>query len=101
MKIGDTVIWDSQSRGVWKVKEGTVIAFIPKGQSARKYVPEKTKVSHIKFQDCSGIDRVLVGVSASADRRIMHYYCPHKKVVSVKHGLIEGGVRTCRGLKKE
>lgn len=84
MKAGDRVSWDSQAGGSWKTKTGTVIREIPAGERARQYVPAGIKKSHIKFDNASINDRVLVAVPAGKDGQIMYYYCPRKNVLTVK-----------------
>lgn len=39
--------WESQSGGYYKQKKATVIAFIPPGENAEKYLPSGTLRSHI------------------------------------------------------
>lgn len=77
MKEGDKVTWQSQSRGCWTEKTGTVIREVPAGEEARQYVPAWIKKSHIKFDDVSTRDRVLVAVPAGKNGQITHYYCPN------------------------
>lgn len=77
MKIGDRVVWESQSQGSWKKKTGVIIADIPPKKDARKYVPSGAKKSHIKFDGTSCKHRMLVAVPAGKDGQITHYYCPH------------------------
>ncbi len=81
MRQGDRVIWESQSGGSLTKKIGTVVAEIPAGQSAKKYIPVTAKKSHIKFGDMSRRDRVMVAVPAGVDGQIVHYYCPYKSVL--------------------
>lgn len=82
MKIGDTVIWTSQSGGSEKEKTGKVIAEIPAKSGAREHIPSSAKKSHIKFDnDKSVYDRVLVAVPAGKEGKITHYYCPLKSVL--------------------
>lgn len=83
MKKGDTVEWISQAMGSWKEKRGTVIEEVPAGKSAMKYIPLNTKKSHIKFQDKSLFDRVLVAVHTGKDKKMIHYYCPSVNVVGI------------------
>ena len=83
MKEGDRAIWESQSGGSWKEKIGTVIREIPAGESAKQYLPNSAKTSHIKFDvDRSANNRVLVAVPAGKTGQITHYYCPMKSIVS-------------------
>lgn len=84
MKAGDKVTWDSQAGGSWTTKTGTVIKDIPAGKSAMLYVPENVRMCHIKFDDMSKNDRVLVAVPAGKNGQITHYYCPRKSVLTVK-----------------
>lgn len=84
MKTGETVTWTSQAQGSEKTKTGTVIAEIKAGESAMQFVPETAKKSHIKFEDISSKDRILVEVLAGKDSRITHYYCPLKSVLEMQ-----------------
>lgn len=84
LKAGDRVTWDSQAGGSWTTKTGTVIREIPAGERARQYVPAGIKKSHVKFDNVSKNDRVLVAVPAGKDGKITHYYCPRKSVLTVK-----------------
>lgn len=87
MKAGDKVTWQSQAGGSWTEKTGTVIREIPSGESARQYVPDGIRKSHVKFDDVSQNDRVLVAVPAGKDGQITHYYCPRKNMLTVNGGL--------------
>ncbi len=82
MKAGDKVTWISQSQGSIKQKNGTVIAEISAGHSAMQYVPADTKKGHLKFNDISRTDRVLVAVPVGKNGQITHYYCPYKSLLS-------------------
>lgn len=73
---GALVQWESQSGGVYKQKRGTVIAFIPSGENAEKYLPSGTIKSHIKFQNRSSIPRVLVKVMTGVNSDIETFYAP-------------------------
>ncbi len=84
LKEGDRVSWDSQAAGSWTTKTGTVIREIPAGEGAKQYVPAGIRKSHIKFDDKSINDRVLVAVPDGKDGQITHYYCPRKSVLTVK-----------------
>ena len=84
LKAGDRVTWDSQAGGSWTTKTGTVIREIPAGERARQYVPAGIKKSHVKFDNVSKNDRVLVAVPAGKDGKITHCYCPRKSVLTVK-----------------
>lgn len=84
MKIGDTVTWTSQSQGCEKTKTGKIIAEIPAETSGKSKVPETAKKSHIKFDDKSSNDRILVAVPAGKDGNITHYYCPLKSVLEAQ-----------------
>lgn len=82
MSVNDEVVWESQAQGSWVEKRGTVIADIPAGEGAKKYIPSTAKKSHSKVdKDVSSIDRVLVAVPAGKDGKITHYYCPRKSAV--------------------
>ncbi len=78
---GKTVKWVSQSQGSEVEKKGVVIAIIPAGESAMRFVPKSAKKSHIKFQDKSKLERVLVEVPSGKDGNIKHYYSPLKSVL--------------------
>lgn len=80
---GTPVQWESQSGGYYKQKKGTVIAFIPPGENAEKYLPSGTLRSHIKFQNCSSIPRVLVKVMSGANLDIETFYAPRAAMVEV------------------
>lgn len=84
LKTGDKVTWDSQSGGTWTEKTGTVIREVPSGESAKQYVPDGIRKSHVKFDNVSKNDRVLVAVQAGKDGKITHYYCPRKSMLAVK-----------------
>lgn len=84
LKSGDKVTWQSQAGGSWTEKTGTVIREILPGESAKQYAPDGIKKSHVKFDDVSQNDRVLVAVPAGKDGQITHYYCPRKNVLTVK-----------------
>lgn len=84
MKAGDRVTWHSQAGGSWTEKTGTVIREIPSGESAKQYVPDGIRKSHVKFDDVSQNDRVLVAVPAGMNGQIIHYYCPRKNALTVK-----------------
>lgn len=71
---GEKVSW--QSRAYEPVKTGNVIVEIPAGESAMVHVPQNAKRGHIKFDDISGRDRVLIAVAAGKCEQITHYYCP-------------------------
>lgn len=83
MKPGDTIKWKSQAGGVWKEKIGTVVVMVPKGESAKKHIPNTAKKSHIKFdKDVSNsTDRVLVAVQTGKDGKTVHYFCPSANVL--------------------
>lgn len=75
IKIGDKVKWLSYKDLAPIERMGTVIAIVPKGESANKHIPSTAKKTHIKFDlDVSTIDRVIVAVAAGADGQITHYY---------------------------
>lgn len=82
IESGSQVTWISQALGCDKEKSGKVIAIIAKGESAKQFVPNTAKKSHVKFDtDKSLYDRVLVSVPAGKDGQITHYYCPLKSVL--------------------
>lgn len=75
IKVGDKVKWDSYKEYRIIVRMGTVIAIVPKGESANKYIPPTAKKTHIKFDhDISSIDRILVAVATGVNGQIIHYY---------------------------
>lgn len=80
---GALVQWESQSGGVYKQKRGTVIAFIPSGENAEKYLPSGTIKSHIKFQYRSSIPRVLVKVMTGVNSDIETFYAPRASMLEV------------------
>ena len=84
LKAGDKVTWKSQAGGSWTEKTGTVIREVPAGESARQYVPGGIRKFHVKFDDVSKNDRVLVAVPAGKDGKITHYYCPRKSVLEMQ-----------------
>lgn len=84
MKAGDKVTWSSQVGGCWTEKRGIVIREIPARESAKQYVPDSARKGHIKFDDVSKNDRVLVAVPAGKDGQITHYYCPRKSVLAAQ-----------------
>ncbi len=84
IKTRETVKWVSQAQGGYTEKKGTVIDIIKSGESAMRLVPETAKKSHIKFQDKSQMERVLVEVPAGKDGSIKHYYCPLKSVLEAQ-----------------
>lgn len=81
--IGTEVMWNSQSQGYWKVKKGTVIAFVPAGAHPKDYFDPAqvgAKKSHIKFDYRPSVnDRYIVAVPAGKDEQIVHYYAPPAK----------------------
>jgi len=81
--IGTEVMWNSQAQGYWKVKKGTVIAFVPAGDHIKDYFDPAqvgAKKSHIKFDyQISPNDRYIVAVPAGKDGQITHYYAPPAK----------------------
>lgn len=88
LKIGDKVRWESQAQGSWTEKNGTVIAEIPAGESPMSHIPKTAKKSHIKFDEISKRDRVLVAVPAGKDGQITHYYCPSKRILLMQENNI-------------
>lgn len=84
MKVGDKVTWCSQAGGSWTEKRGIVVREIPARESAKQYVPDSARKGHIKFDDMSNNDRILVAVPAGKEGRITHYYCPRKSVVELE-----------------
>lgn len=83
IKVGDVVTWESQARGSWVEKCGTVVAVVPPGESALGRVPAGTKKSHIKFETDIYLrgDRAVVAVPAGAYGGLTHYYAPRVSVL--------------------
>lgn len=86
IKVGDVVTWESQARGSWIEKCGTVIAVVPPGESALGWVPAGTKKSHIKFEVDVYLkgDRAVVAVPAGAYGGLTHYYAPRVSVLEME-----------------
>ena len=86
IKVGDKVTWESQARGSWVEKRGTVVAVVPPGESALGWVPLGTKKSHIKFEADIYLrgDRAVVAVPAGAYGGLTHYYAPRLSVLEVE-----------------
>lgn len=85
MEIGQLVMWTSQAQGSFMEKKGTILAEIPAGERAKRFLPCGVKKSHIKFdKDISIITRVLVAVPAGKNGQITHYYCPAKHVLELQ-----------------
>ena len=84
LKAGDKVTWKSQAGGSWTEKTGTIIREVPAGESTRQYVPDGIRKSHVKFDNVSKNDRVLVAVPVGKDGKITHYYCPRKSVLEMQ-----------------
>lgn len=86
ISIGDTVTWESQARGSWTEKQGTVVAIVPPGESALGWVPAEAKKSHIKFEVDIYLkgDRMVVAVPAGAYGGLTHYYAPRVSVLERK-----------------
>lgn len=80
---GTPIQWESQSGGYYKQKKGIVIAFIPPGENAEKYLPSGTLRSHIKFQNRSSIPRVLVKVMTGVNSDIETFYAPRASMLEV------------------
>lgn len=83
IKVGDVVTWESQARGSWVEKCGTVVAVVPPGESTLGRVPAGTKKSHIKFETDIYLrgDRAVVAVPAGAYGGLTHYYAPRVSVL--------------------
>lgn len=65
MKVGDTVVWESQALGYYKVKRGTVIALVPAGVHIAEIWPEALKLPKSRknwSDDVSKFDRAIVEV---------------------------------------
>ena len=60
IEVGRSVTWKSQANGNNKVKRGSVLDIIPKGQFAYEMAPLDLAKSQKKGQDFSSIDRLLV-----------------------------------------
>lgn len=80
---GDVVTWESQARGSWVEKCGTVVAVVPPGESALGWVPTGTQKSHIKFEVDIYLrgDRAVVAVPAGKQQQVTHYYAPRVSVL--------------------
>lgn len=83
---GDVVTWESQARGSWVEKCGTVVAVVPPGESALGWVPVEAKKSHIKFEADVYLrgERAVVAVPAGAYGGLTHYYAPRVSVLERK-----------------
>jgi len=76
IQVGDTVTWESQAMGRWKVKRGTVIALVPAGVHIAEIWPEALKLpkSRRKWSDdVSKFDRAIVEVPR---KKVPLYYAP-------------------------
>ncbi|SFV08056.1 hypothetical protein [Alicyclobacillus macrosporangiidus] len=87
---GDLVRWESQSQGSWKEKRGEVVAVIPAGLSAFRFLPsgKPNKEWRAMFTtDVAKIDRVLVRVQRvrKRDGQVLgwDYYCPRLSQVLI------------------
>lgn len=90
VRRGDRVRWTSQAQGTWKDKRGEVVAVIPKGVSAFRYLPsgKPNKDWRPMFTtDVAKIDRVLVRVPRvrKRDGQVLgwDYYCPRLSQVEI------------------
>lgn len=82
IKVGDVVTWESQARGSWTEKCGTVLAIVPAGENVMPKIPETAKRSHMKISSSvSKCDRALVAVTAGAYGGLTHYYAPRLSVL--------------------
>ena len=84
IKAGDIVSWESQARGSWMEKCGTVVAVVPAGENVMPKIPTTAKRSHAKISSSvSQYDRALVAVPAGAHGGLTHYYAPRVSVLEV------------------
>lgn len=86
IRVGDIVTWESQARGSWVEKRGTVVAVVPPGESALGWVPAGTPKSHIKFEVDVYLkgERAVVAVSAGKQKQATHYYAPRVSVLEAE-----------------
>lgn len=78
VKVGDTVTWESQALGYYKVKRGTVIAIVPAGVHIAEIWPEAMKLPKARKKwsdDVSRFDRAVVEVMRESGRGC-DYYAP-------------------------
>lgn len=78
------VKWTSQALGCETEKIGEIVSVIPANESAYKFLPERLYAipkSHIKFQEVSQNERILILVKAGAKKNINHYYAPLRSVL--------------------
>lgn len=89
VRVGDKVKWTSQAQGSFMEKEGTVLAILPAGEDATRFLPAGAKKSHIKFQPKSAIYRALVEVMSGAKHDIPNYYAPRMNILEEANGTAE------------
>lgn len=78
--VGAVVQWVSGAWGVDKLKRGIVIAHLPAGANALRYLPPNTPRSRLRGEPVSLKDRYLVEVRP-ARNRVSVYYTPLASVV--------------------
>lgn len=81
MKIGDTVAWESQAQGINKAKQGKIIAFVLRNESAFTVLKNITGVipnRGAKFQDFNMVaNRAIVEVIKKGKKsETKEYYAP-------------------------
>lgn len=84
---GTHVAWESQSQGVWKRKEGHVIALVPAGVDPLAVYPDLKWMprNRVKFElRPSKFDRYIVQVAEAkgrGDASKFVYYAPRREVL--------------------
>lgn len=92
IRTGEMIAWRIRS-DEQKERTGMVIAVIHKGESAMKCVPQGIKRNCAKFQDVSGIERVLIAVSDHTKDVRIQYLCPPL-------GSVKTSVRRCEDVNQ-
>jgi hypothetical protein len=79
---GAFVSWASQAGGITCVKEGTVVAFVPKGQSVQAHLPSDSRTYALHgIPQSARTDRYLIKRSPRLREKVAHYYTPVASVV--------------------
>jgi hypothetical protein len=74
---GDSVQWTSQSQGRTTTKHGTVHSKVLAMINPGHFLPEGTKLSHIKFDlRVADFERFIIAVPRGGKSQIIDYYCP-------------------------
>ncbi|OXM84593.1 hypothetical protein [Paenibacillus rigui] len=80
LQVGDKVKWSSQAQGSVKEKAGMVIAIVPGGQRASKYLPDGIEMknkTYVKFDtEIAKHVRYIVEVPRGGKSVKFDYYCP-------------------------